>query len=92
VPLLNSNLEGNRRPAKKGFFLSDMIYQDERMQYDDQINRPYSHGSESIELDNGNNTQAKEFIEFNLQFQYTSDDESPLKVVMDIPVDEKAVQ
>jgi hypothetical protein len=30
--------------------------------------------------------QSREYIEFNLEFQYTSDEEHPLRVLIDIPV------
>ena len=41
LPILNENLEVNTRPAKKQFYLTDMIYAEERLQYEDAL-RPYS--------------------------------------------------
>eukprot|EP00347_Sterkiella_histriomuscorum_P007368 403349210 len=129
VPLLNDNLEVNTRPARKGFYLTDMIYAEERMQYDETV-RPFNRDSENLEYPhpqhqneaaqsitgnknhNSSHTpmrtnsmssalmsdapgimQSKEYIEFNLQLQYTgSDDENPVKVFLDIPVDESKAQ
>jgi len=61
------------------------------MQYDENALSRGSPFSKNEGSDQPDASQAKQFIEFNLQLEYTSDEEVPVKVVMDIPVDEKAL-
>lgn len=71
----------------QGFYASDLIFAEEKEAEEQEMYKPLQKQDSDI-LEG---QQSKEFIEFNFQLQYTSDEETPLRAVVDIPTSEQVI-
>lgn len=92
VPLTGSDNHTTVDYSKiaQDLFASDLIFPEDFTEAEEQHNAGVKSGQLqqiSTAGDLGEGQQAKEFVQFKFKVEYTSDEETPLKAMVNIPVD-----